>query len=874
MGERSHYRAQPCSGTNPRKCQDLGDSILLILGSFILLNVGINVVTLLRRHLKSSLRTLFRHVFPKDKQASCVGSHRMCMRCSVDPKKLRSRVSSRFRHRPSFLLGHPNHLDSWIPDSKDEKASGCCWMPPQCGRAGAPTEAPRGLWKEGVVGAGEAPPVTALKSRATFYSRQETSSKLRRMSKVDVLPGRLPQESKTKTPDYDPAQAPARAQTRPPVQPPAHAPANAQTFASAHPPEHTPPPPQAETCSRGHAHEHTSAQAQAFSPVDPTGHTPAKAQNFSSTHPSEHAPPQAQTCSTFHPPEHTTPQAQTPSPALTPEHSPAQVHGPEHTSAHTPAQAQAQAPSNASTQSLGHTSLCTLTHAHLTYTHANTLVPPPPSAPVPPPTSAPATTPALAPTPAPVPISATTSVPVQVMALTTTPFPSTTPTPILASIPSTLSAFSQGLSSGQVVYDARRVKQNVVHVCPPQNSGYSRKDLGTVCRPQEGHGLVSSGTAEQTLKQCSGDSAKPSTGSILGYLELGNMEWKISNDAKDKFVQSKTFPYCSFHPCSSEKRNTDPQAPVYPKFLVYSKDAAPSQPCFHSPTSAQSSPCAMPPPCTLSLPLVSPRSFVLHQHSNHHKPSALIQPPTFPPTSKSPPSVLSSQGPIPPQLATTSQTPNQPQPPELRESLGLNQGSVLQRTPGPARECRVSRNPGLTPNPGLHKNPLGTDSVQALGPHQTRKLFRSEAVPRKEDAGQHIPWTSVPPSQNSCSPKAQVTYNDLQTFSEVPVLIELQSSSRRAGSQDWVYHAMDTVPPACQNYRQMSTPPKTSWKPYCPGSGTRLGHVVFDARQRQFRAGRDKCEALSPRRLHRETSNNSPETIKVWGYQGTDMHEE
>ncbi|XP_057395365.1 uncharacterized protein SPEM3-like isoform X2 [Balaenoptera acutorostrata] len=197
---------------------------------------------LLRRHLKSSLRTLFRHVFPKDKQASCVGSHRMCMRCSVDPKNLRSRVSSRFRHRPSFLLGHPNHLDSWIPDSKNEKASGCCWMPPQCGRAGAPMEAPRGLWKEGVVGAGEAPPVTALKSRATFYSRQETSSKLRRMSKVDVLPGRLPQESKTKTPDYDPAQAPARAQTRPPVQPPAHAPANAQTFASAHPPEHTPPP--------------------------------------------------------------------------------------------------------------------------------------------------------------------------------------------------------------------------------------------------------------------------------------------------------------------------------------------------------------------------------------------------------------------------------------------------------------------------------------------------------------------------------------------------------------------------------------------------------------------------------------------------------
>ncbi|XP_059763628.1 uncharacterized protein SPEM3-like [Balaenoptera ricei] len=241
MGEQTHYRAQPCSGTNPRKCQDLGDSILLILGSFILLNVGIKIW----RHLKSSLWTLFNHIFPKDKEASCVGSHRMCVRCSVDPKNLCSRVPSRFRHRPSFLLGHPNHLDSWIPVTKHEKASGCCWRPPQCGRAGAPMEAPRGLWKEGVVGAGEAPPVTALTSRATFCYRQETSSKLRRMSKVDVLPLRLPQESKTKTPDYDPAQAPARAQTRPPVQPPAHAPAKAQTFSSAHPPEHT--RPQAQT---------------------------------------------------------------------------------------------------------------------------------------------------------------------------------------------------------------------------------------------------------------------------------------------------------------------------------------------------------------------------------------------------------------------------------------------------------------------------------------------------------------------------------------------------------------------------------------------------------------------------------------------------
>ena len=61
------------------------------------------------------------------------------------------------------------------------------------------------------------------------------------MSKVDVVPLCLPQETKTKTPDSDPAQSQARAQTRPPVQPlPKHLPA--QTFSSAHPTEHTHPP--------------------------------------------------------------------------------------------------------------------------------------------------------------------------------------------------------------------------------------------------------------------------------------------------------------------------------------------------------------------------------------------------------------------------------------------------------------------------------------------------------------------------------------------------------------------------------------------------------------------------------------------------------
>ncbi|XP_036751666.2 uncharacterized protein SPEM3 [Manis pentadactyla] len=972
MDGRIHHGAQVCSGTNPRKCQELGDSILLILGSFILLNVGINVVTLLWRHLKSSLRILFHHFFPKD------------------PKNLCPRVSSCFHRRPSFLLEQRNHLDSRIPDMNDEKASRCCCMLPQCRHTRAPVEAPWGLRKEGMVGAGGAPQATPFKAQATFLSRQKTSSELPRMSKLDKVPLCLPQESKTKTPDYDPAQAPAQAQPPSPVRPPEHSPHQVQTPSPEHPPEHS--PHQVQTRSPVHSPEHTPPQAQTCSPIH----------HLERTHPQGQIHFQAPT------PEHISTQAKTYSPALTPVHPPTQVHGPEHT----PARMLTQAPSHASANPLGHPP------EHIT-AHA-------PAAPV----SISAPTPeralvtALNTTPVPVPVSAITH-------------PS-----ILTSIPSTLTAFSQGLSTDHVVYDAHGRKQKLFHVHPPPNSAYSRKD-GTLPRPQEGQGLVNSGTAEQILKQHSGDSARPSTGSILGYLELENMEWKICSDAKDKFLQPKTF--CSFHPCSPERRNTDSQTPAYPKFLVYSKDAIPSQPCFHSPTSTRSSLCTVPPPCTLSLPLVSPRSFVLQQPTNHHKS------PTFPPTSMSFQSVPSSQLPTLSQFSTISQPPIQPQSPELHENLGLTQDSGLQRTPGPSKDSKVLRNPGFTQNPGLYKNPslaqdlyflknprpsqdsdfhknpvITQDSgpQKSLGPTQDAGIFRSscltqpsglqknkplphisdiqrcsgfmedsgvyrnveqnqETIPNKsqelaqttglhnslgpfqdvggyksagkvqdpgvsrclgltqdsdpqkspypvhdsgvnkspglvqtsglhkgssltqdsgdyknldltqdsgvyrslgltqdsdlhknpgltqateversygltqdkKDAEQHVPSTSVSLSQN-CSSKSPVICNVLQTSSEVPVLIELQPSSWRAGSQDWVYHPGDSVSPACQNYCQMSMPPKIDWKPYCLVSGSRLGHVVFDAHKRQFGVGKDKCEALSPRRLCQEACSN------------------
>ncbi|XP_054988180.1 uncharacterized protein SPEM3 [Sorex araneus] len=1083
MGEQAYHGAQVCSSTNPRKCQDLGDSILLLLGSFILLNVGINVVTLLWRHLKSSLRIIFRYFFPKDKQHSCPGGHPLCMRCSPSPKNLCSRVPSRFYRHPSYPLGHPTHLDSWMPDVNDEKAFKCCWKPSQCGHGGAPMELPWGLSKEGMAGAGEAPQAQNLKTHTNLLSKQDTSSQPTRMSKLDTAPLHLPQEIKTKTPDSGPAQANA------PSSPP-----TAEQVPKTSPPTQTP--------------QDSSSQAQIGPPVSISDHSTPQAQVHSST--LEHLPTQAQ--------GHELPSvqrlAEAPAPAPSDTSVPALDHTPENMTSSDPAPV--------------------VGAAHATHAHTHVQVPAPNFAPVTPLTFVPVATVAPAPTPAPVPVPTTTPA-----TSVSASIPVPTPGPISAPNPAT---FNHGLSTGHVVYDARRIKQNLFQVYPPQHSGFPRKDLGALIMSQEGQRLLNSDTPGQASKSSDGESAKTSVGSILGYLELGNMEWKLSNDVEDRFSQSKSFPYCSFHPCSSEGKNTDPQASVCPKFLVYSKDAAPSQPCFHSPTSTCNSQC-IPPPCTLSLPLASPRSFVFDHPSNHLMPT--LNTSVILTASKSPTSNSAPQCPNPPQLSTISQD----QPPKLHESLYFTQDSGHHKTPDPSKEsivprksclsqnvgfhrnaslCKglvisqdselhknpiinealgppknsdltkeadmfrnpsltqpsdlhenipfpkqsniqngpdftqdsrvyinleqnqktiiyknqdVSQNSGLHDHPGPsqdsrsfgstgsiqmpvvsrnadsdpqkyvsqdsgaikssdlsqesgnHKNPdfdqtshlhkesgdykslcltqdsdphknlslttevkqrfgfahvvgicrnpensqdsnfhkypgvhqncdpskkqvftqdsdqlkhLGVSqestpnhdhnpndlaqgingSVQVSGPPQapkstesSMKSFVSKEGFQKENAEPHVSWMSIPPNQNSCSSKSHMVHNDLHTYSEVPVLVELQPTTKQTASQDWVYHPVNIAPSVCQNYRQMSVPPKPNWKPYYPGPGTRLGHVVFDARQRQFGVGRDKCEALFPRRFRQDIPSNSAE----WEYQcvmrnldkeGTKMHQE
>ncbi|XP_051023443.1 uncharacterized protein SPEM3 [Acomys russatus] len=1172
MGERAYHGAQTCSGTNLRKCQDLGDSILLLLGSFILLNVGFNVVTLLWRHLKSSLRILFHHFFPKDTRKLCSG------------------ISSRLPHRPSLLLGRVSHLDSWLADTNDENRSRCCQMPPQCGHGSTPTEASWELWKEGLMGAGEAPQATVMKTQAASFSRPRTPPKIPKISKLDMAPSSLPQDKKIK----------AR------VDRPAHAPQQALTYSSTNTHEHLSTQSQAQTT------EHTQLKAQGLeqtSACAPPAHPPDSASalgealkptNASYPTPSHNRSP-TPPCPSVQDPTHSQahalgqaqPQILAPTQLQVSAPTPGQslAPSPQRTSAHTSPQPPTQALPYTSFQSQSHDDPGQMPGHTLTYSQAHvpeqttpqvsgrvqcrSLLHPYANTPVPGPTSTPA--------PLGVPASASACAPpasalALPMAMTTSQGPATTSIPASPPAPSMLATFGPSFSTGRTVYDTGRVKQNTLLKQASQNPKCFRKDLNILSRPQEVKGLVRSGTNEQTPKQHGGDSAEPPAGSPVSYLESGNTAWKVSDNAKDKISQPKTLPYCSFHPCCSERKTEGPRAPVCPKFLVYAQDTAPSKPCFHSPSTAQSTQPTTPPPCTLSLPLVSPRTFAVPQ-PHCQKPSNLTQAPVFLSTSTSPQTVSSPHFPNPSQFSATSQTLILPPTPE---NQNFNRGLGLQRTPSPAKDSTVPRNPGLPQDPGLHKdlglyqntgltlypslsknsgsykfpgctqdpNPCvnpnisqesclqknlgitqdseltsssavqdagilrnhptlsliqpsnlpkntifiqtssqktlsfmqdsvvyrnvafnqdnviknknlspatnqkrpdptqgsgtgniqrsgvcsnvslsqssrpqkspcctqdseankssrltqessnhkspgleqtsclhkcsgltqdavdykilgptqdsgifrvpdfnqdsdsrnlmdakkrldlnqdvcicsseyskdpnlqecqaighdpvlsqssgfkppgltqqagsckdsglipdsglnkqtgfapGTDSAQILGSLQTLMLssslvkpFPGQMASQKDSPEQHVPWTSVPANQNPCPSKAQVISSDLKTFSEVPVLVELQPPSQQIDGQDWVYHTADTFPSACQKHRQMSTPPKINWKPHCPGLGTRTGQVVFDSRQKQSVTGREKCETLSPRCPFPETPRSSEETQKEWAYQ-------
>ncbi|KAB0361606.1 hypothetical protein FD754_005762 [Muntiacus muntjak] len=116
---------------NTNSCQDLGNSILLLLGLIICINIGINMVTLLWRRLRGFLHQVFHVIYDKEASKLCSpgkqtqpskhSSPAVHLRCTMDPVKMtvtppptrrrrRRGSSSRRAHRPV----------AWAPDTDDD----------------------------------------------------------------------------------------------------------------------------------------------------------------------------------------------------------------------------------------------------------------------------------------------------------------------------------------------------------------------------------------------------------------------------------------------------------------------------------------------------------------------------------------------------------------------------------------------------------------------------------------------------------------------------------------------------------------------------------------------------------------------------------
>ncbi|XP_051851802.1 spermatid maturation protein 1 isoform X1 [Antechinus flavipes] len=79
MGNPFQQGTHSCSGRGSENCQNLGEYILVFLGLIIFINIGLNVVTLLRCRLRGSFNQIFHNFFQEDN---------MLKLAPVVPKKL------------------------------------------------------------------------------------------------------------------------------------------------------------------------------------------------------------------------------------------------------------------------------------------------------------------------------------------------------------------------------------------------------------------------------------------------------------------------------------------------------------------------------------------------------------------------------------------------------------------------------------------------------------------------------------------------------------------------------------------------------------------------------------------------------------------
>ncbi|XP_020006795.2 spermatid maturation protein 1 [Castor canadensis] len=134
MAERPRPGWASYQNPNTNNCQDMGNSILLLLGLIICVNIGINVVTLLWSRLRVVLHRIFHIICEKEtaklsspgKQTHSLRKQNypsVHLRCTVDPVKMTVTPppTRRHRHHRTSPSRHPHHPVAWDPDSDDEK---------------------------------------------------------------------------------------------------------------------------------------------------------------------------------------------------------------------------------------------------------------------------------------------------------------------------------------------------------------------------------------------------------------------------------------------------------------------------------------------------------------------------------------------------------------------------------------------------------------------------------------------------------------------------------------------------------------------------------------------------------------------------------
>ncbi|KAL1779103.1 transmembrane protein 102 [Sigmodon hispidus] len=955
------------------------------------------------KHLKNSLRTLFHHFFPKDKQPAGLHSRPVCMRCTADPKNLCSRMSSRFHRRPNFLLGHVNHFDSWLSDTNDENISRCCWMPPQCGHGRVPTETPWKLWKEELMGAGEVPQATVMKTQVSLFSRPEISLQFPKISKGNMAPPSSPQDNKA--PDDSPSHAPAQALTYSSTN--THKLVSTQSLTQTSEPTHF----------RTQGLEHTSAHTPlAHAPDFISASIPALSK---SPIPANASPP-------------------------TPSHKPAptspypQVQAATHSQTHTLGQPQPHIlppitfqfssisqtlnqPPNSENQNLnqGFGLQKTPFLAKESGVSRNPGLPQDPSLqknpglpqdpglqknpglpqdpglqinPGLPQDPGLQKNPGLPQDPG---LQKNPGLP-QDPGLQINPGlpqdpslqknPGLPQDPGLQKNPGLLQdpglqknpglpqdpglqknpglpqdpglQKNPGLPQDPGLQKNRGLTQNLgLHKNPSltqdpglyknpgltlnpglhKNSGFytfpvciqdpylcmypnNSKDacLQKNLDITKDSGLRISAAVQDAAVLRSLGSVQPSSlhknvifNQTSGQRTLSFMQDSVvyRNAALNQdTIINKNKGLCSVtdqkrpDPSQDSGGNNDSEILQHPgvcRNVGLTQDPRPLKNLCHTQDSEinknsvliqessslktschhKSSGFTQDSGDYKNLGLTQNPAIYgvpgLNQDADSHKSSGLINV-----TATKERSDLNQDVGI--YSSQHSQDPNLKECPAINQDSGHHLGLAVGqgpgfKTPGLSQQNGPGKDSGLILNSGLNKKTSfapGSNSAQLLGALQTLKLASSPVKSpgckmdsQKNNTEQHVSWTSVPVSQSPCPSKAQVLPPDLKTFSDVPVLIELQPPSRQLDSQNWGYSPVDTVPPVCQKYRQMSMPPKINWRPHCPGPGTRTGHVVFDSRQKQLVTGREKCEALSPRRPRQESLKTVEEIQKEWGYQ-------